>query len=390
MQRPIYFDFMATTPVDALVVNAMTGCLGPEAGFGNASSTTHSYGHEAHEAVKQARLQVAELIFAEPRDIVWTSGATEANNLAIIGAARFHARSGKHIVTVKTEHKAVLDACGYLVGQGFDVTYLDVDAGGRIDLRQLRSSLRADTVLVSVMHVNNETGVIQDIESIGRIVKAAGVLFHVDAAQSVGKCELNMRTMPIDLMSMSAHKIYGPKGVGALYVRQQPRVRIEPLIYGGGHERGLRAGTLPTHQLVGMGKAFEIARQRFEQDRAHLDHLSTTLLTGLSVLPEFSLLGDQQFHFSGCLNIRLKGIQAETLLAALPDFALSVGSACNSAQAVPSHVLLAMGLTRAEAEQCLRISLGRFTRREHVDALVSRLTSVTDSLSRQSKGIDHD
>ena len=376
MNRPTYFDYMATTPVDPAVMEVMQHYLTLQGQFGNPASNTHYFGEQAALAVKSARQQVAELIGAKPREIIWTSGATEANNLAIIGAARFHVRSGCHLITVKTEHKSVLDSAAYLAQSGFEVTYLDVDRHGQIDQEQLLSAIRPDTILISVMHVNNETGVIQDIESIGTLAHQHGVLFHVDAAQSVGKCAIDLSSLPVDMMSFSAHKLYGPKGIGALYVRQQPRVRIEPMIYGGGHEWGLRSGTLPTQQIAGMGEAFALAKQRYSLDCQYIRQLEALFVEGISSCSGLRILAEGAQKYPGCVNLFCADCDAETLLAALPQFALSTGSACNAVKSEPSHVLLAMGLSHDEAERCVRISFGRYTTVEQVMALISALQQV--------------
>ncbi len=375
MKHPYYFDYMATTPIAPDVASAMRHCFEEDL-FGNPASTTHVYGNEARKYVEQARLEVAGLINANPREIIWTSGATEADNLAIMGVARFHQRSGRHIITVKTEHKAVLDSCAALARDGFDISYLDVEKDGRINLADLKAAIRPDTILISVMHLNNETGVIQDIAAIGAIAKAAGVLFHTDAAQSLGKYSIDVKALPVDLISMSAHKIYGPKGIGALYVRQQPRVRIAPLSFGGGQEWGLRAGTLATHQIVGMGAACALAHKNMSADLVHVTTLAKILCEGINTMPGIKILADGPHRYPGCLNLQFADLDAETVLAALADFALAVGSACNSAQAQASHVLLAMGLNRQQAARCVRCSIGRNTTIEAIRALLSAFSAL--------------
>lgn len=368
-----YLDYMSTTPVDPAVKEAMLPFLGCDQGFGNSGSNTHIYGFSATEVIIQARAQVASIINASPAEIIWTSGATESNNLAIQGAARFYARKGRHLVTVKTEHKAVLDVFESLSYDGYEVTYLDVNHAGEIELEDLKKAIRPDTILVSTMHVNNETGVIHDIEAIAGIVKATGALLHVDAAQSIGKVPLDVSSIPVDLLSISAHKIYGPKGVGALFVRQSPRVRLQPIMLGGGQEKGLRAGTLPTHQVVGLGAALALAEQRFDQDATHINFLAEQLHENISSISQCSVVGAAASRFAGCVNLCIDGVKAETLLNSMPHFALSLGSACNSAQAVPSHVLTAMGLSRKHAEMCFRVSFGRFTGLSEVKQFASEL-----------------
>jgi cysteine desulfurase len=375
---------MATTPVDPQVAEKMSHCLTSDGVFGNPASQTHFYGWQAAEFVQKAREQVAALVNAEAREIIWTSGATESDNLAIIGAARFYQRQGKHIITLSTEHKAVLDSCRYLATQGFEVTYLNPEINGRLDLTKLTAAIRPDTRLISVMQVNNETGVIQDIAAIGEIAKQHGILFHVDAAQSAGKIPIDLQQLKVDLMSFSAHKLYGPKGIGALFVRRNPRVHLEPLIYGGGHENGLRSGTLPTHQIVGMGEAFAIAKERMTQDTEHLRTLRAIFLRGLNALGGFHINGDDTHCVLGCLNIYFDGINGESLMVRLQRLAFSAGSACNSANADPSHVLSAMGLTRERANNSLRISFGRFTTTEDIETAVAQITEHVTYLRQLS------
>jgi cysteine desulfurase len=375
---------MATTPVDPAVAEKMSQCLTKEGVFGNPASHTHSYGWKAAELVQQAREQVAALINADAREIIWTSGATESDNLAIIGAARFYQRQGKHIITMSTEHKAVLDACRYLASQGFEITYLNSEINGMLDLQKLKDAIRRDTILISIMHVNNETGVIQDIAAIGEIAKQHGVLFHVDAAQSAGKIPIDLQQLKVDLMSFSGHKIYGPKGIGALFVRRNPRVHLEPLIYGGGHERGMRSGTLATHQIVGMGEAFAIAKTSMTADFQHLSALSKRFWSEISALEGVHLNGDTANKVPFCMNIYFAAVNGESLMLRLRNLAFSAGSACNSANPDPSHVLLAMGLSREIADNSLRISFGRFTTEEEIDYTIAQIVEQVTYLRKIS------
>jgi cysteine desulfurase len=384
MKRPIYFDYAATTPVDPRVAEKMCAYLLPEGKFGNPASATHAYGWEAMAAVEAARGEVAALINAERRDIIWTSGATEGNNLAIQGAAYFHGATKRHIVTVRTEHKAVLDTCRHLERQGFTVTYLPVNAQGLIDINALTAAISPDTLLVSVMHVNNETGVVQDIAAIGAICRAHNILFHVDAVQSVGKLPIDLHTLPVDMMSFSAHKLYGPKGIGALFVRHKPRVRIQALIFGGGHENGLRSGTLATHQIVGMGTAFELAHAEMDTEIPRIGTLRDALWTGLQTVPGVTLNGDNAPRVAGHLNISVAGVEGEALLMALSDLAISSGSACNSASMEPSHVLQAMGVKNELAHSSLRFSLGRYTTGSDVEAAITSFVAAVTRLRAMS------
>ncbi|WP_272928011.1 IscS subfamily cysteine desulfurase [Legionella pneumophila] len=352
---------MATTPADPRVVEQMIKYLGPEGDFGNPASATHEYGRVASMAVEQARSQIAETINASPQEIVFTSGATEADNLAILGAARFYKNKGMHLVTMSTEHKAVLDSFHQLEKEGFQVTYLNPESDGLLDLGKLESALRSDTILVSVMHVNNEIGVIQDIASIGELLRNRGIIFHVDAAQSAGKLPIDLSQLSVDLMSFSAHKNYGPKGVGALYVRHKPRIRLQPLSYGGGHEGGLRSGTLPTHQIVGMGEAFAIAEADRIPEQARILNLRKQLWDGIRHLPAIKLNGHEHRRISGNLNVSFVGLNGDSLLFALSELAISTTSACSSASIQPSYVLRAIGLTDTEAQSTIRLSIGRFT-----------------------------
>ncbi|HHT9678777.1 TPA: IscS subfamily cysteine desulfurase [Legionella pneumophila] len=352
---------MATTPVDPRVVEQMIKYLGPEGDFGNPASATHEYGRVASMAVEQARSQIAETINASPQEIVFTSGATEADNLAILGAARFYKNKGMHLVTMSTEHKAVLDSFHQLEKEGFQVTYLNPESDGLLDLGKLESALRSDTILVSVMHVNNEIGVIQDIASIGELLRNRGIIFHVDAAQSAGKLPIDLSQLSVDLMSFSAHKNYGPKGVGALYVRHKPRIRLQPLSYGGGHEGGLRSGTLPTHQIVGMGEAFAIAEADRIPEQTRILNLRKQLWDGIRHLPAIKLNGHEHRRIAGNLNVSFVGLNGDSLLFALSELAISTTSACSSASIQPSYVLRAIGLTDTEAQSTIRLSIGRFT-----------------------------
>lgn len=370
-KRPIYLDYMATTPVDSRVIEAMLPYLGPEGEFGNPASSTHVYGQQAACAIEHARAQIADSVGAFAEDIVFTSGATEADNLAILGAARFYKRNGLHVITMMTEHKAVLDSFHQLEQEGFDVTYLPPGSDGILDLKALIEAVRNDTILVSIMHVNNEIGVIQDIQAIGEFLRSKGVLFHVDAAQSAGKLAIDLQQLPVDLMSFSAHKNYGPKGIGALYVRRKPRVRLQPITYGGGHEGGLRSGTLPTHQIVGMGKAFELSSISFKEEQARLFALRERLWQAICDLPNIQLNGHRIKRIAGNLNICFQGLEGHMLQMALSDLAISTTSACSSAQHQPSYVLQALGLTSAMASSSIRLSIGRFTTAEEVERAIS-------------------
>ena len=368
---PIYMDYGATTPVDPRVVDAMIPWLREH--FGNPASRSHAWGWEAEEAVEKARGQVAALIGADPREIVWTSGATESNNLAIKGAAHFYQTRGKHLITVKTEHKAVLDTMRELERQGFEVTYLEVQSDGLLDLDQFRAAIRPDTILASVMFVNNEIGVIQDIPTIGTICREKGVIFHVDAAQATGKVEIDLAKLPVDLMSLASHKTYGPKGMGALYVRRKPRIRIEAQMHGGGHERGMRSGTLPVHQIVGMGLAFEIARQEMAEENERIAALHKRLLDGLSDIEQVFVNGDLTRRVPHNLNISFNFVEGESLIMGVKGLAVSSGSACTSASLEPSYVLRALGRSDELAHSSLRMTIGRFTTVEEIDYAVATL-----------------
>ena len=373
MKFPIYLDNSATTPVDPRVAELMCAYLTPDGVFGNPASRSHPFGWQAEEAVEQARGEVAALVGADPKEIVWTSGATESDNLAIKGAAHFYQKKGKHLVTVKTEHKAVLDTCRQLEREGFEVTYLDVEDNGLLDLDRFAAALREDTILASVMHVNNEIGVIQDIAALGDICRSRGVLLHVDAAQSAGKVPIDLGALKVDLMSFSAHKVYGPKGIGALYVRRKPRVRIEAQMHGGGHERGMRSGTLATHQIVGMGEAFRLARLEMATDNERLLALRNRLWEGLSDMEEVYINGDLERRIAGNLNVSFNFVEGESLIMALKDMAVSSGSACTSASLEPSYVLRALGREDELAHSSIRFTLGRFTTAEEVDYVISKV-----------------
>ncbi|MCA1767575.1 MAG: IscS subfamily cysteine desulfurase [Idiomarina sp.] len=377
---PLYFDYAATTPVDPVVAEKMMGCLTQDGLFGNPASRSHKYGWQAEEAVDIGRHQVAELINADAREIVFTSGATESDNLAIKGAAQYYSTKGKHIITLKTEHKAVLDTCAQMEKEGFEVTYLDVGSDGLLDMDSFRSALREDTVLVSVMLVNNEIGVIQDIAAIGHLCRENGTLFHVDAAQASGKVPMDMTKLPVDLMSLSGHKMYGPKGIGALYVRRTPRVRLLAQMHGGGHERGMRSGTLPTHQIVGMGVAAEIARSELELEPARVENLRQRLWAGISQLQGVTLNGSEQQRVPHITNISFAGVDGELLLMALKDLALSSGSACTSASVEPSYVLSALGVKHELAMSSLRFSIGRYTSEEDIDSAVELIHRTIGTL----------
>ena len=381
MPEPVYLDYAATTPVDPRVAARLIQHLTLDGGFGNPSSTTHPYGRTAAQAVEMARAQVATLIQADPREIVWTSGATEANNLALRGVMALSRHPRRHLITAKTEHKAVLDVCRALEQDGCAITYLDPEPDGWIAPERLAAALRPDTALVSLMHVNNETGVIQDIAAVGAITRQHGALLHVDAAQSVGKLPLNLQTLPVDLLSLSAHKLYGPKGVGALYIRQFPvRVRVQPLLYGGGQERGLRAGTLPTHQIAATGEAFRIAGEDRVVEQAQIRKERDRLWRALLKLGGVTLNGHPEQNVAGILNLSFAGITAEALLAATPEIAVSTGSACTSAGHEPSHVLRAMGCDARRMRGAVRFSLGRFTTREEIDVAIAAVSMAVQRL----------
>ena len=378
LTKPIYLDYAATTPVDRRVVQVMVPYLYEQ--FGNPASRSHAFGWAAEEAVEIARERVAALIGADPREIVWTSGATESNNLAIKGAAQFYASRGKHLITVKTEHKAVLDTMRELERHGFEVTYLDVGPDGLLDLEVFKAAIRPDTLLASVMFVNNEIGVVQDIAALGTICRQHGVLFHVDAAQATGKVAIDLSTLPVDLMSLSAHKTYGPKGIGALYVRRKPRVRIEAQMHGGGHERGMRSGTLATHQIVGMGEAYRLAGEHMLQEKVRIRALRDRLLAGLQQVPEVRVNGDLERRVPHNLNISFTFVEGESLLMGMSGIAVSSGSACTSASLEPSYVLRALGLSDEVAHSSIRFSIGRFTTEAEIDAAIARTLHTVERL----------
>ena len=384
LKLPIYFDYAATTPVDPRVAEKMMHYLTLDGVFGNPASKSHTFGWDAEAAVEEARVNVAALVNADPKEIVWTSGATESDNLAIKGAAHFNERKGKHIITCKTEHKAVLDTCRQLEREGFEVTYLDPESTGLIDLEKFKAAIRPDTSVVSIMHVNNETGVIQDIATLGEICRANKIVFHVDAAQSAGKVPIDMETLKVDLMSFSAHKIYGPKGIGALYVRRKPRVRIEAQMHGGGHERGMRSGTLPTHQIVGMGEAFRIAKLEMNAETDRILMLRNRLWDGLKDIEEVYLNGDLEQRVAGILNVSFNYVEGESLMMSLKGLAMSSGSACTSASLEPSYVLRALGRNDELAHSSLRVSLGRFSTVEEVDYVTERIRLAVEKLRELS------
>ena len=393
MKTPIYLDYAATTPVDKRVAEKMIPYLCEQ--FGNPASSSHSFGWDAEEAVENARAEIAALINADPREIIFTSGATESDNLAIKGAAHFYQSKGKHIITVKTEHKAVLDTCRELEREGFEVSYLGVKENGLLDLDELKDAIRSDTILVSVMSVNNEIGVIQDIDLIGKICREKGILFHTDAAQATGKMPLDVQTQAIDLMSLSAHKIYGPKGVGALYVRRKPRVRLEAQMHGGGHERGFRSGTLPTHQIVGMGEAYRLARLEMADDNARALELRTQFLNGIKEIEEVYINGDLNRRIPQNLNVSFNFVEGESLMMAVKELAVSSGSACTSASLEPSYVLRALGRNDELAHSSLRITFGRFTTHEEIDFAtklicerIGRLRDLSPLWEMYKDGID--
>jgi len=384
LSLPIYLDYSATTPTDERVAKKMAQYLTIDGIFGNAASRSHKFGWEAEEAVETARKQVADLINADPREIVWTSGATESDNLAIKGAAHFYKKKGKHIVTVKTEHKAVLDTCRQLEREGYEVTYLDPESNGLLDLDKFRAALREDTILASVMHVNNEIGVIQDIATIGEICRDQKVVFHVDAAQSAGKIPIDMQELKVDLMSFSAHKIYGPKGIGALYVRRKPRIRIEAQMHGGGHERGMRSGTLATHQIVGMGEAFRIAKDEMAVENERILSLRNRLLKGFNEMEEVYVNGDLEHRVAGNLNISFNFVEGESLIMAVRNIAVSSGSACTSASLEPSYVLRALGRNDELAHSSLRFTIGRYTTAAEIDYTIDYVRKAVEKLRELS------
>jgi len=382
--HPIYLDYSATTPIDERVVAEMLKYMGPQSTYGNPASRSHAYGWDAEAAVEQARQNVADLVGCDAKEIIFTSGATESDNLAIKGIAHFNQKKGKHIVTCKTEHKAVLDSCRQLEREGYEVTYLDPQDNGLIDLNDLKAALRDDTTLVSIMHVNNEIGVIQDIEAIGNICRERKIVFHVDGAQSAGKVPINLKELPVDLMSFSAHKIYGPKGIGALYVQRKPRIRLEAQMHGGGHERGMRSGTLATHQIVGMGEAFKIAKAEMATENERLLNLRNKLYDGLKDMEEVYVNGDIEQRIAGNINISFNYVEGESLLMALKDLAISSGSACTSASLEPSYVLRALGRNDELAHSSIRFTLGRYTTSADIDTTIDHVRHAVEKLRELS------
>ncbi len=395
MKTPIYLDYSATTPVDPRVAKLMCEYLTLDGNFGNPASRSHEFGWNAEQAVEQARSQVAALINANPKEIIWTSGATESDNLAIKGAAHFYQKKGKHIITCKTEHKAVLDTCRQLEREGFEVTYLAPEPNGLIDIEKFKAAIRDDTILVSIMHVNNEIGVIQDIKTIGDITRERKIVFHVDAAQSPGKTPIDMDQLNVDLMSLASHKVYGPKGIGALYVRRKPRVRLEAQMHGGGHERGMRSGTLATHQIVGMGEAFRIAKEEMATENERIRMLRDRLYTSFKDIEEIYLNGDEEQRVPHNLNVSFNYVEGESLIMALKELAVSSGSACTSASLEPSYVLRALGRNDELAHSSIRFTIGRFTTEEEIDYTselihknISKLRDLSPLWEMYKDGID--
>ena len=380
MKLPIYFDYASTTPADPRVVKKMQECLSLDGNFGNPASRSHSFGWKAEEATEQARSDVASLVNCDPREIVWTSGATESDNLAIKGSARFNKAKGNHIITSKVEHKAVLDSCRQLEREGFEISYLDPNSNGIITPEMVVNSITDQTILVSLMHINNEIGVINDIESIGKITRERGIIFHVDAAQSTGKLPIDLSKLEVDLMSFSAHKTYGPKGIGAMYARRKPRIRLEAQIHGGGHERGMRSGTLATHQIVGMGEAFRIAKEDMIQDNIRIKSLRDKFWDGLKDMEEVYLNGDPVHRAAGFLNVSFNYVEGESLIMALKDIAVSSGSACTSASLEPSYVLRAIGLKDELAHSSIRFAIGRFTTDEEIEYTIGLVRNAVGKL----------
>jgi len=380
MRTPVYLDYLATTPVDPRVAERMSTCLTLDGTFGNPASRTHIYGWQAEDVVENARRDLAELVGADPREIVWTSGATEADNLALKGVAHFHRRRGRHIVTSSIEHKAVLDSCRHLAEEGFEVSFLAPDAGGIVEPASLAAALREDTILVSLMHVNNELGTVNDIAALGALCRERNVLFHVDAAQGAGKLPIDLSELPVDLMSFSAHKLYGPKGIGALYVRRQPRVLLEAQMHGGGHERGMRSGTLATHQIAGFGEAARIAGTEMGEEGGRIAALRDRLQAGLEDIEDITLNGDPVRRIPGALNVSFAGLDGETLMLAMKEIAVSSGSACTSASLEPSYVLRAIGVADELALSSLRFSLGRFSTGEEVDFTIDTVRTTVRKL----------
>ena len=381
---PIYLDYSSTTPVDERVAKKMAECLTKEGTFGNPASRSHSFGWDSEKLIDEARQNVAKLINADKREIVWTSGATESDNLAIKGAAHFYKERGNHLITLSTEHKAVLDTMRHLEAEGFEVTYLDPQSNGLVNMDDLKKAITDKTILISIMHVNNEIGVIQDLESIGKLCRERKIIFHVDAAQSPGKVEVDVNKFNIDLLALSAHKAYGPKGIGALYVRRKPRVRLEAQMHGGGHERGFRSGTLPTHQIVGMGEAFRLAREEMENDNDKIKKLRDKLWNGLKDMEEVYLNGDLDQRIPGNLNISFNFIEGESLIMAIKDMAVSSGSACTSASLEPSYVLRALGRDDELAHSSIRLTIGKYTEEEEIDYAVKLIKESVEKLRELS------
>ena len=397
MKLPIYLDYASTTPADPRVVKKMQDCLSLDGNFGNPASRSHAFGWKAEEATEEARQHVADLVNCDPREIVWTSGATESDNLAIKGAARFYKTKGNHIVTSKIEHKAVLDSCRQLEREGFEITYLEPNEKGIISPEAVKNAIKETTILVTLMHINNEIGVVNDIETIGKITRESGVIFHVDAAQSTGKLPIDLSSLEVDLMSFSAHKTYGPKGIGAMYARRKPRVRLEAQIHGGGHERGMRSGTLATHQIVGMGEAFRIAKLEMEADNERIKNLRDKFWDGIKDMEEVYLNGDELSRAAGFLNVSFNYVEGESLIMALKDIAVSSGSACTSASLEPSYVLRALGLKDELAHSSIRFSFGRYTTEKDVretallvKSSVERLREISPLWEMYQDGVDLD
>ena len=395
--KPLYFDYASTTPVDQRVINKMKDCLSLDGNFGNPGSRSHAFGWQAEELVEEARINVSTLVNCDPREIIWTSGATESDNLAIKGAANFYKEKGNHIITSKIEHKAVLDTCRQLESEGFEVTYLDPNENGEISIESIEENIREETTLVSLMHINNEIGVVNDIQKIGELCRNKGIIFHVDAAQSAGKIEIDLSQLKVDLMSFSAHKIYGPKGIGALFVRRRPRIRLQPLFHGGGQERGIRAGTLPTHQIVGMGEAFKLSQTEMESDLSKVSSYRDILWNGLSEMEEIYVNGSIDNGYPGIFNLSFNYVEGESLIMALKNIAVSSGSACTSASLEPSYVLRAIGRPDELAHSSIRFSFGRFTKEEEVKSTVklvqesvAQLREISPLWEMYQDGVDLD
>jgi cysteine desulfurase len=395
--KPLYFDYASTTPVDQRVINKMKDCLSLDGNFGNPGSRSHAFGWQAEELVEEARINVSTLVNCDPREIIWTSGATESDNLAIKGAANFYKEKGNHIITSKIEHKAVLDTCRQLESEGFEVTYLDPNENGEISIESIEENIREETTLVSLMHINNEIGVVNDIQKIGELCRNKGIIFHVDAAQSAGKIEIDLSQLKVDLMSFSAHKIYGPKGIGALFVRRRPRIRLQPLFHGGGQERGIRAGTLPTHQIVGMGEAFKLSQTEMESDLSKISSYRDILWNGLSEMEEIYVNGSIDNGYPGIFNLSFNYVEGESLIMALKNIAVSSGSACTSASLEPSYVLRAIGRPDELAHSSIRFSFGRFTKEEEVKSTVklvqesvAQLREISPLWEMYQDGVDLD